>query len=346
MKFGIFDQVDASGLPLNVQYEQRLALAELYDRSGFHCYHQSEHHATPLNLAPSQSVFLSAVAQRTQRLRLCPLVYLLPVHHPMRLAEEICMLDHLSNGRFEFGVGRGASPYELQSLGMPPDRAQAAYVEAHDILLKCFAADVLDHAGEFWTIRDTPVPMKPLQQPHPPMWYAAATADSVAWPARQGMNILCGGPVAKVRHLSERYRAEAAQAIGEGGTKASADALIGVSRFVVVADTDEEALALAEQAWPRFYDNFYKLWRKHGTEPARLKLATDFAGMVAAGQGVAGSPQTVADALGQQARDGRLNYLVGQFMFGDLPHEAALHSVSLFASDVMPALRAASGEWL
>ena len=144
----------------------------------------------------------------------------------------------------------------------------------------------------------------------------------------------------------DRYWAEAAQAISEGGGRARADALIGVSRFVVVADTDEQALAIAERAWPRFYDNFYKLWRRHGTEPARLKLATDFAGMVAAGQGVAGSPQTVIDALGRQARDGRLNYLVGQFMFGDLPHDAALRSVGLFAGEVMPALRLASREWL
>src|SRR5881275_229834 len=101
MKFGIFDQIDDSGRPLNVQYEERLQLAELYDASGFHCFHQSEHHATPLSMAPSQSVFLSAVAQRTRRLKICPLVYLLPIHHPMRVAEEICMLDHLSNGRFE-----------------------------------------------------------------------------------------------------------------------------------------------------------------------------------------------------------------------------------------------------
>jgi len=346
MKFGIFDQVDATGQPLNLQYEQRLALAELYDRSGFHAYHQSEHHATPLNLAPSQSVFLAAVAQRTRQLRLCPLVYLLPVHHPMRLAEEICMLDHLSHGRFEFGVGRGASPHELQSLGMPPERAQAAYLEACEILQKYFVSDVLDHAGEFWTIRDTPVTMRPLQRPHPPMWYAAATADSVAWPARQGMHILCGGPVAQVRALSDRYRAEALATMDDAGSRARPDALVGVSRFVVVADTDADALAIAERAWPRFYDSFYKLWRRHGTEPARLKLATSFAGMVAAGQAVAGAPQTVIDALGAQACEGRLNYLVGQFMFGDLPHEHAVRSVSLFARTVMPALRTASREWL
>ena len=123
MKFGIFDQLDDSGRPLQQQYEERLQLAELYDRLGFHCFHQSEHHATPLSMAPAQSVFLSAVAQRTRRLKLCPLVYLLPVHHPIRLAEEICMLDHLSNGRIEFGIGRGANPHEVEALGLPADDA-------------------------------------------------------------------------------------------------------------------------------------------------------------------------------------------------------------------------------
>ena len=129
MKFGIFDQVDDSGRPLNVQYEERMRLAELYDAAGFHCYHQSEHHATPLSMAPSQSVFLAAMSQRTKRIKLSPLVYLLPIHHPLRLAEEICMLDHLSNGRLEFGIGRGASPHEIEALGVPADSAGAAYAE-------------------------------------------------------------------------------------------------------------------------------------------------------------------------------------------------------------------------
>jgi len=342
MKFGIFDQVDCAGRPLNVQYAQRLELAELYDRSGFHCYHQSEHHATPLNMAPSQSVFLAAMTQRTKRLRLCPLVYLLPVHHPMRLAEEICMLDHLSNGRLEVGIGRGASPHELECLGMPAEHAAEAYAEAYEILQKYFTCDTLDHTGRFWTLRDTPVTMKPLQQPQPPMWYAAATPDSVVWPARHGVHVICGGPVDKVRSISDRYRAEAAQS----GAAARPDALIGVWRFVVVAETDAAAQQIAQKAWPRFHDSFYKLWRRHGTEPARLKLAPDYAGMIASGHGVAGSPETVAGALVRQARDGRLNYLVGQFMFGDMPHDDAMRSVGLFARDVMPAVREASRGWL
>lgn len=342
MKFGIFDQVDDSGRALNVQYEERMQLAELYDRLGFHCYHQSEHHATPLSAAPSQSVFLAAMAQRTRQLRLSPLVYLLPIHHPLRLAEEICMLDHLSNGRLEFGIGRGASPYEVEAHGVPSESAAQAYAEAYEILQKCFSKDSIDHEGKFWQIRDVPFTMKPLQRPHPPMWYASATPDSAVWPAHNGVNIICGGPIDKVHLISDRYRAEAAQA----GATARPDALIGVWRFVVVAETDGAAQEIAQKAWPRFYESFYKLWRKHGTEPERLKLATDYAGMIRSGHGVAGSPQTVAQSLIQQARDGRLNYMVNQFMFGDMPHEHAMRSVELYGREVMPTIIEASKQWL
>jgi len=100
----------------------------------FTATHVSEHHATPLSASPSQNVFLSAMSQRTKNLRLCPLVYLLPIHHPVRLAEEICMLDHLSNGRLEYGVGRGASPHEIAALGIDPEKAQARYIESYEII--------------------------------------------------------------------------------------------------------------------------------------------------------------------------------------------------------------------
>src|SRR5215472_16830388 len=108
LQFGIFDQNDHGRYPLTEQYDKRLALIEAYDRAGFRTYHMSEHHSTPLNLTPSPSVFLAAVAQRTRRLRFGALVYVLPAHHPLRLAEEICMLDHLSRGRLEIGIRRGS----------------------------------------------------------------------------------------------------------------------------------------------------------------------------------------------------------------------------------------------
>src|SRR5215469_5396519 len=97
-KFGVFDHMAEAGVPLQQQLADRLTLVEAYDRLGFYAYQLAEHHGTPLGLAPSPSVFMAAVAQRTRRLRFGPLVYMLPLYHPLRLIEEVCMLDQMSGG--------------------------------------------------------------------------------------------------------------------------------------------------------------------------------------------------------------------------------------------------------
>src|SRR5450755_5186095 len=172
MQFGIFDQNDRGPSPLAEQYENRLKLIEFYDRAGFRAYHMSEHHSTPLNLTPSPSVFLAAAAQRTRRLRLGALVYILPAHHPLRLAEEICMLDHLSHGRLEVGVGRGASPHELQYFGVDPETAPAMYVEAYTVIRQALTQKLVNFSGKYYNFENVPVEIKPAQLPHPPFWYA------------------------------------------------------------------------------------------------------------------------------------------------------------------------------
>ena len=311
MKFGVFDQNDRSGLPLAVQYEQRLALAELYDGLGFHCLHMSEHHGTSLSMTPSPSVWMAALTQRTKRLRLCPLVYLLPTYHPARLFEEICILDHLSGGRFEFGIGRGASPHELDALGIESAKAAKMYAEALET--------------------------KPFQRPSPPMWYAVGSPDSVVWPARNGLNVVCGGPVSSVRAISDRYREERAAA----GVTSGIEPLIGVNRYIVVAETDHEAHEIGRKAWPSFYESFIKLWRKHGTEPVNAKLPPSFDPLVEAGQAIAGSARTVVQVLSDQISRGGLNYIIGSFMFGNMLHADATASVRRFAAEVMPAVREA-----
>src|SRR5436309_11432266 len=127
MRFGVFDHLDDSGLPLTRHFEERLRLIEAYDRAGFYGYHLAEHHSTPLGFAPSPGIFLSAVAQRTKRLRFGPMVYLLPFYHPIRLIEEICMLDQLSDGRLELGIGRGVSPFEARHYGLDFAETQRIY---------------------------------------------------------------------------------------------------------------------------------------------------------------------------------------------------------------------------
>ncbi len=208
MQFGVFDQNDHGPYPLAQQYENRLKLIEFYDSAGFRTYHMSEHHSTPLNLTPSPSVFLAAAAQRTKRIRLGPLVYVLPAHHPLRLAEEICMLDHLSNGRLEVGVGRGASPHELQYFGVDPEQAPAIYVEAYNVIKQALTESEVNFSGKYFKFVGVPVEIKPLQRPHPPFWYAVPVPEGAAWPAQNKINIVCGGPVGKVREIADRYRTE------------------------------------------------------------------------------------------------------------------------------------------
>src|SRR6201982_1075390 len=129
MEFGVFDHLDRHGGALADYYEDRLKIAEAYDAAGFYSYHLAEHHATPLGLAPVPGLFLAAASQRTRRIRLGPCVYCLPLYNPLRLIEEVCMLDHLSGGRLELGIGRGVSPYELGYFGVDAAETRAIFKE-------------------------------------------------------------------------------------------------------------------------------------------------------------------------------------------------------------------------
>src|SRR6202161_1066810 len=130
MEFGVFDHLDRTGGPLPDFYEDRLKIVEAYDRAGFYAYHIAEHHSTPLGMAPSPNVFLAAVAQPTPRRRFGPLVFVLPLYHPVRLIAEICMLDQMSNGRLELSFGRGASPIEAEYFSVDAEERQGVYDQA------------------------------------------------------------------------------------------------------------------------------------------------------------------------------------------------------------------------
>jgi alkanesulfonate monooxygenase SsuD/methylene tetrahydromethanopterin reductase-like flavin-dependent oxidoreductase (luciferase family) len=114
MQIGLFDHVEHGDRPLAKLFDERLKFVEAVEAAGIYCLHVAEHHATPLNMVPVPGVYLGAVARTVKRMRLGPLVYLLPLYSPLRLIEEICMLDHLSHGRLDVGVGRGVSPFEAE----------------------------------------------------------------------------------------------------------------------------------------------------------------------------------------------------------------------------------------
>ena len=208
VEFGVFDHLDRGGFPVRELYANRLRLVEAYEAAGFYAYHLAEHHATSLGLAPSPGIFLSAVAQRTTRLRLGPMVYVLPVHEPLRLIEEICMLDQLSGGRLELGLGRGSSPFELAYFGVGHLKSRKRYEEAREIILKGLASDVLSYEGKYYTYIDVPMALKPLQLPHPPLWYGLVRVDGATWAARNAINVVMNGPALRIKPLVERYLAE------------------------------------------------------------------------------------------------------------------------------------------
>ena len=130
-------------------------------------FHVAEHHATPLNLVPVPGVYLGAVARLTTRMRLGVLCYLLPLYSPLRLIEEVAILDNLSHGRLEIGVGRGVSPFELNFHNVDPQTSREVFLEALDVLEKGMTSERLDHQGKRFTYKDVPIEVRCLQKPHP-----------------------------------------------------------------------------------------------------------------------------------------------------------------------------------
>src|SRR5579872_1465816 len=339
LEFGVFDHLDRNQSALAEFYEQRLQIIEAFDRAGFYAYHVAEHHFTPLGMAPSPSVFLAAVAQRTKRLRFGTFVYALPNHHPLRVLEEICMLDHLSGGRLEIGFGRGSVPFEISYYGQNAEERQQIYAERLELILQAFTARTLSWHGRYDRFENVPMEFEPLQKPHPPLWYGAHSPDSAERAARKGLNIVTNDNADKARAIVDRY-----QKIWHEMRRAGPLPKMGLVRFIVVAETDAEAMAMARRAYLRWRSSFVYLSALNGTVPDSPLNVESFDRLVQQGYAVAGAPDTVSAFLEAQTQASGANYVVGQFCFGDLSLAEMLRSVELFAAHVMPKLRAASGE--
>ena len=336
MDFGVFDHLDHGNTPLDVYYESRLRVIEMYDRGGFYGYHVAEHHATPLGMAPSPSVFLAAVAQRTKTLRFGPMVYALPLYHPLRLAEEICMLDQMSGGRLELGFGRGASPLEIDIFGPDPADAQTIYTESLEIILMALKDHHVDYQGKFYTLNDVPVALAPKQVPYPPMWYGVHAVESAARAGTNGLNVISLDTASDTGPMVAAYKS----AWREAGHVGGLDSKIGIGRFIVVGKTDEEALAIARRAYRVWHNSFNFLFKHRGTAGPIHQRPSEFDAMAALGRAVAGAPETVIDVLRNEMMVSDANYLVGQFVFGDMSPAEAESSVGMFIDSVAPVLGA------
>ncbi len=378
LRFGVFDHIEpVPGLRLDRIYRERLLQVERLDAAGFHAYHLAEHHTPAIHsLAPSQNVFLAAVAQRTRRLRFGPCVYVLPLHHPLRLIEEISMLDNLSDGRLEIGVGRGGV-MEAFFWGQEADSETnyARYLETLAIIKEGLSHDHLTYAGRFHSFEALPMYLRPLQAPYPPLWYMRNPVTA----AMEGMHTIIVGSLDGLAAAVPRYRAAWEEHQGTDGRTAQGDRpMIGLVVHLVVAETNEEAMAAAKPAWEKYRWNLAAPRRLEaekrgltqfqstkdgsfgfvGDRPAglpsretRRDIDSELERFDQAarrehpnrlgGVALAGTPAAVREYMDEYVATGA-NYFVCSFQWGDLSHEQAMRSIELFAAEVMPHYTAAT----
>jgi len=340
VSFGIFDHIErtsTAGSPYEL-YDERLKLAEAADRAGFYCYHLAEHHATPLGMAPAPNIVLAAMAARTRQLRLSALVYLLPLYIPLRLIEELCMLDQLSGGRLDIGVGRGISPYELQFFRLPFWDSREMFEEALEVLVAGLRSERLTHRGEYYRYKNVPMEQRPRQTPNPPFWYAASTDDATRFAAARAMHMVNRGPTARVRRWVEMYREiRAGGDTGAANLNPNAPApILGASRQVFVAESDRAAMEAARPAYRAHHANLQKLWRDFRTEV--MGFTDNLEPACQDGSAVVGSPAAVADSIARFSEETGCGYFVASFAWGDLKPAQYMKSFELFAEKVMPQL--------
>jgi alkanesulfonate monooxygenase SsuD/methylene tetrahydromethanopterin reductase-like flavin-dependent oxidoreductase (luciferase family) len=338
MEFGIFDHLDASGVPIQQLYRERLALVQQAESLGFTRYHVAEHHGTPLGLAPSPSVWVASVIQRTTTIRIGPLVYVLPLYTPLRLAEEIAQLDQLSGGRLEVGVGRGASPYELGFYGVDVGTTFDLYVESLAAITCALSTGRMTHDGAKLGHIDAPLVIPVAQQPYPPLWFASSNPQSAAWAGEQGMNLIGFGTGAGFRPAVDQYWQswEAHKTDPSRLNAHVAEPRVGLGRQIVIAPTDDEAVGLVREAHATHRENFLKLW--HENDDFTRDAMVDIEQSLSSGMLLAGSPATVRDRVRELIADSGINYLMCTFAFGSLSYDNAVRSMDLFATAVMPGL--------
>lgn len=337
IRFGVFDHLERRGDTLDEFYEGRFALLREYDAAGFSCYHVAEHHATPLGMAPSPGLFLAAAAQCTRRIHLGPLVYLLPLYNPLRLVSEICMLDHISGGRLELGVGRGVSPFELAYYGISFRDAREIFEEALEVVVAGLRNERLTHRGRHYRFDSVPMELRPKQRPNPPVWYGVSSPESLMLAARRGMNMVGGGPLAVLKGITAAYREEVKRHKGqpEDLNPHVTEPTVGAIRHIYVAAEDRDIEHIARPAYKVYYHNITKLWRDFRTIPD-YGFTPDLDVARKNDVAIVGTASAVRDEIGRFFEQSGCNYVALSFAWGGLSQDDARGSLDRFVTEVMP----------
>jgi len=346
MRFGTFSYNQARPrVPEKQAFDELLEQIELTEKLHFNEAWFAEHHHSDYGMLASPNLMIAALARRTERLRFGNLVSVLPLYDPMRLAEECAMLDIMTGGRLNIGLGRGV-PKDDMKHRLDRETAQARFDEGIEILLRAWTGETFSYAGKAWGYEEISCRPQPLQKPHPPIYYGATSPDSPAMVARRGWNLaLSRQPLANCTKAIEKYRAELANL----ASTHKGDAIM--VRDIYVADTDEQAWREAVPEIMRFWqlatDNY---WRGDTVSDADLTRFTEryayYPGGLTIkrldewGTSLIGSPETVIKKARAMLATAKPDSLVGMFQFGGLKHEQVMHSLKLFGTKVMPALGA------
>src|SRR6267378_54361 len=324
MRFGTFYFFQAApGLTHAEVIHRELEQMEWTEELGFDQIWLTEHHFIDYGLAVDPASLAATAAARTRRVRIGLAAAILPFHHPLRLAEQMALIDIISKGRLDVGVGRGNRPAEFRGYHVPQQENRERFDEAVDIILKAWTEERFAHEGRFYTIGDARVIPKPWQRPHPPIYQVCGSDDGIESSAARGwpmLNSLLTGPVDQLTKRRTRYLTALRK---HGRTEAEITTLMkdwGVSRQIYVADTDAQALAEAKDAEMWYQDSLRRFQVPERIEDAHPSLQPGFRaaaerfkkvtweGLVA--ETVAfGSPDTVTRHI-QAMRDMGIGYVL------------------------------------
>jgi alkanesulfonate monooxygenase SsuD/methylene tetrahydromethanopterin reductase-like flavin-dependent oxidoreductase (luciferase family) len=328
-------------------FERMFEQMALLDDLGFQHAWVTEHHLHEYGgLISHPPTFLAAVARGTRRLRLGVAVSILPLHHPLQVAEAYGMVDVISNGRLEFGVGRGNALPDYEAFGYSYPEGPARTREATEIIRDAWARDAVTYHGQFYDYDDVRVLPQPVQRPHPPIWFAASRSDdSFRWAGQQGFHLLTLPYMYNPQDLQQSvglYRA----ALTEAGHDLASRELLG-KFHIYVADSNRAV----DEALP-YLAHYETISHEGNVQSGRLitpgitrRVRESIARDIETGNIIAGDPDRCIEIIRRWRDTLGLTTVTGTFYFGGMPQEMALRNIRRFAEHVMPAFRdKSSGE--
>jgi len=312
-------------------FEETIRECERAETAGFDSVWLGEHHNNPV-LYPAPLVGLAAIAARTSRVSLGTGVLLLPLYHPMCVAEESAMVDMISGGRLILGIGAGYAPEEFAAFGLSVKQRGSRLDEGAALLRRLWTETGVTHHGRYYHVEGATVGPKSAQRPAPPIWFGAWTTPAIQRAARLG-DAWLGGPSATLSELLscvESYRNACTETGKEPGT-------IAAFRYVFVAPNTEQAVESAGDSFIQAYENMYFRWPHPVIKRPSGRLTIE---SLAQNRIILGDPETCIREITHFRQKLGLDHLICRFSVPGISRKASMASLDLFAQEIMPALRA------